>query len=133
MAKKKNIDSKIFDLDKGIAYLLATEDEMMVDLANIFNEEKESPTEEELTQLLAFFLVFSVGFGKMNLNSISAKFTKRANWFIGVLPVLGMESGKRRNYVRERWEPMMLNRIINKATAIAAYKAAGPVNMYENK
>lgn len=118
------------DLAAGVAYLRSTEDLMLVALADIIETNKEYPTEEELTQILIFFLTFSMGCSEMKLPEIANNFKERANKFIVTLGKLGMHSGKTRNYVRQTWEPLAFNRILNRATAVVAYKAAGSVNTY---
>jgi hypothetical protein len=119
------------DLKAGIDYLLATEDEMLVELGKNIENKGECPTEEELTQILAFLLVFSVGCRELKLDWIADKFSKRADKFSIALSRFGMYSGQLRNPLKNNQkEPLKYNRILSRATAIAAYKVAGSVNTY---
>lgn len=118
------------ELETGINYLLETDDEMLIELAGIIKANDDFPSEEELTQLLTFSFTFAMGCQEMKLSELSNIFNTRAKKFMVALSKWGMHSGRTRDFVKKRWDLLAYNRIVNKATAIAAYKAAGSVNKY---
>ena len=118
------------ELKVGIEYLKATDDSMLVELANIMEKNDNYPSEEEMVQILVFFFTFSMGCRDMKLAELADIFNRRAERFISTLRKFGMGPGRMRHHVKKTWEPLSFNKIITRATSIAAYKAAGSVNSY---
>jgi hypothetical protein len=116
------------DLEAGLKYLKSTKDSMLIDLADLIEKNGKLPNEEELINILAFLLTFSMGCMDLKLPELADKFNDRAERFVVALNKCGMISGKFRDPVRKRWDPVTYNTILNKAFSIAAYKRAGSVH-----
>jgi hypothetical protein len=106
--------------EENVKVWLDSKDEMMIQLANSCLG-KPMPIEEELTEILTFFNIFSLGLIEMGLKDMSKVYERRIRLFIIGLKQLGFSSIDRREYMARRTIKGPFNRIIRRACGKAAY------------
>ena len=112
----------VLNLEEGIKYWRATGDEMLSHLADQFEEMGELPTEKELTDLLTFYLTFSMGCWELKLEKESETFNKRADWFLGGLRALGVKEGTYHIFMGNRDLGGLYSRIKKNASLDSSYR-----------
>jgi len=73
--------------------LLNSSDEFLVELGKEYLERDEIPDSDEASNMLGFFLNFSVGCAKLGCDELRARFNRRADKYILVLINMGYQSG----------------------------------------
>ena len=89
-------------------------DEMLVGIRDSYFpllQKQEGLDEDELVDMLAFFINFSIGFKKLGQDEISLKYKKRADLFLAGLESIGYKKG---SYQKDKWkkESCSLERIV---------------------
>lgn len=110
------------DLDASIKYWHETGDPMLQSLAESIKELGVLPEEQELIDLLTFYLVFSIGCRELKLDREAEIFSKRADWFLGGLRAAGVKEGAYYSYVNARDLRGLYSRIQNYAATDAGYR-----------
>jgi hypothetical protein len=109
------------EVEKCAAHWKDTNDPMLVDLALYTETEGKLPSEEELTDILTFYLVFSMGCREMKLEQEAENFNNRANALVGGLERANIKGGKYYSYMKKCAVDGVLNRIKNIASSRATY------------
>lgn len=109
------------EVEKCITHWKETNDPMLADLALYAETEGKLPSEEELTDLLTFYLIFSMGCKEMKLEQEAINFNNRANHLVAGLSKANIKSGTYYSYMKKHAVDGVLNRIKNIASSRATY------------
>ena len=114
--------SKALDLAAGTKYWRDTGDEMLSSLADSVDELGELPEEKELTDLLTFYLIFSIGCRELKLEVEAEKFNNRATHFLRGLRALGLKEGVYHTFMGNKDLSGLYSRIQKNAALDASYR-----------
>lgn len=114
--------TKALNLPAGIQYWRDTKDEMLGSLADSVEELGELPEEKELTDLLTFYLIFSIGCRELKLEKEAENFNTRATGFLGGLRALGLKEGAYHTFMGNKDLSGLYSRIQKNAALDASYR-----------
>lgn len=114
--------TKALNLADGIKYWRDTQDPMLGELANSIEESGELPDEKELTDLLTFYLVFSIGCRELKLDKEAGNFDSRATHFLGGLRAAGLREGSYHTFMGNKDLSGLYSRIQKNAALDASYR-----------
>lgn len=114
--------TKALNLVESIKFWRGTGDPMLSQLANSVEEMGELPDEKELTDLLTFYLVFSIGCRELKLDPEAEKFDKRAIGFLSGLRAAGLKEGSYHTFMGNKDLSGLYSRIQKNAALDASYR-----------
>jgi hypothetical protein len=107
---------------ENVKFWADSKDLFLINLAKDLVGKELFEIEEDLTEILLFFSIFSLGCREAKLEDLADKYKWRSDTFIIGLKQLGLKSGSYKIYVTNKTIPGPIGRIIYKASNRAAYR-----------